>query len=94
MWRHKDAGSEMLNPHKEIVLADIILTTTSEVVESFKQKNNTSKARDHRDVLHQVEFSRVCHDDAHAIRNEKSAVSKACRALRAKYYWAITGHRF
>ena len=68
--------------------AELVLTTISEVHKSFNTKKDGKKALGH---LHQVKYFRVVLDEAHSIRNEKSPVSLACRAIDAKHHWALTG---
>lgn len=42
-------------------------------------------------ILHQLTFRRVVLDEAQHIKNGGSQTSKACRALKAKFRWAISG---
>ena len=42
-------------------------------------------------ALHRIKWYRVILDEAQSIKNYESQTSKACRALSAKYRWAISG---
>jgi SNF2 family DNA or RNA helicase len=44
-----------------------------------------------RGLLHQIHFHRLVLDEAQAIKNPKSAISRACRTLRATHRWLMTG---
>lgn len=74
-----------IKPVREISECDIVLTTYHEVQDSFK------RSKSGKDYLHQVDFLRICLDEAHMIRNEASSTSKSCRALKGLHNWAITG---
>ena len=85
--------------------ADIVLTTYTEVSKSYPKvvippHLITAKAKDawwtkhwgeNKGELHQVKWLRVVLDEAQAIKNHFSHISRACRALEGKFRWAITG---
>lgn len=87
-WRHKNASKNVFNATRALANADIILTTTSEVIDSYNETHGGVKGHG---PLHKTKFFRVCLDEAHVIRNESCAISKACRALDSQRYWAMTG---
>jgi SNF2 family DNA or RNA helicase len=85
--------------------ADVVLTTYYEVAKSYpkaivpaekvsaKQKEDWWREyyEQEKGILHQIKFLRVCLDEAQAIKNRMSHTSMACRALRARHRWCITG---
>lgn len=82
---------------------DIVITSYAEVLKSFPcpsaEQAKRLGLRGLQDLLktqevgplHQVEWYRVCLDEAHAIKNHLSKTSIACQGLQGKYRWALTG---
>ena len=86
---------------------DIVLTTYNEVVKSFaiadendnleltdpveRQKAEREYFEKNKGVLHSTRFLRIVLDEAQIIKNHASQTSRACRALMATHYWAMTG---
>lgn len=42
-------------------------------------------------ILHRAKWHRIVLDEAQAIKNHRAHTSMACRAITAKYHWAISG---
>ena len=90
---------------EELIECDIVLTTYTQVQKSYpkadipaeyttaEQKNELWKKHfeKERGLLHKIEWYRVVLDEAQAIKSHKSLTSMACRALRGKHHWAISG---
>ena len=70
---------------------DVILTTYHEVRNSFNVLDHPDSNARKRSILHRTSFNRVVLDEAQQIKNRDSQISKACRALKSKYRWAISG---
>lgn len=84
---------------------DIVLTTYYEVRNSYPKADvplelQTSEEKsawwkkyfeENKGFLHSVQWRRVVLDEAQAIKNYRSATSLACRALKAKFRWALSG---
>ncbi|QIW99174.1 hypothetical protein AMS68_004692 [Peltaster fructicola] len=68
-----------MNPPKEL--------HTSQQKNEWYEKHFFEKAG----PLHQIKWHRIILDEAHLIKNHLSNTSMACRALRARHYWALTG---
>lgn len=102
---YKASGMKASDPLDMISNNEIVLTTYWEVAASYpddkppvelvdpKQITEWKKENFERNkgTLHKMKFLRVVLDEAHAIKNHRSVTSKACRALEAKHFWAITG---
>lgn len=101
-WRsgHRPISSD---PIKMFMDQDIVLTTYNEVAKSFPKDDIDSDITDPEEkatklkenfeaskgLLHSVRFLRVVLDEGQMIKNHRSHVSKACRALQAKHYWVL-----
>ncbi|KAB2573725.1 SNF2-related protein [Lasiodiplodia theobromae] len=101
------AGSrpETHDPVETISKFDIVLTTYYEVRNSYPKAEvpielQTSEEKNawwkeyfeqHKGHLHSVQWRRVVLDEAQAIKNYRSATSLACRALKSRYRWALSG---
>ncbi|KAH7063453.1 SNF2 family N-terminal domain-containing protein [Macrophomina phaseolina] len=84
---------------------DVVLTTYYEVQRSYPKTvvpldRQTSEEKSawwkeffetHKGDLHKVEWKRVVLDEAQQIKNYRSRTSLACRALKGKYRWALSG---
>ncbi|KAF2772880.1 P-loop containing nucleoside triphosphate hydrolase protein [Teratosphaeria nubilosa] len=85
--------------------ADIVLTTYYEIAKSYPkaivppnlvtagQKDAWWKQHfdENRGIFHRAKFHRIVLDEAQAIKNHRGHTSMACRAVEARYHWAITG---
>lgn len=60
-------------------------------IESPKAKGNQKKKAKHGGTLFSKAYHRIILDEAHTIRNSKSRVFQACRALQSKYRLCLTG---
>lgn len=85
--------------------ADIVLTTYHELARSYPKavvptQLTTASQKEawwkehfdtHKGILHDIKFLRIVLDEAHAIKNHLGHTSMACRAVHARFHWAITG---
>ncbi|KAH9827589.1 SNF2 family N-terminal domain [Teratosphaeria destructans] len=101
------SGSRILSNHviESLEQADVVLTTYYEIAKSYPkavvptnlvtpgQKDAWWKQHydENRGVFHRAKFHRIVLDEAQAIKNHRGHTSMACRAVEAKYHWAITG---
>ena len=101
------AGNRMMSNADEEILSqhDIVLTTYHEIARSYPKATIptnlvTSTQKDawwkthyeqERGLLHRMKFLRIVLDEAQAIKNHKGHTSMACRAVDARFHWAITG---
>ncbi|KAL8856871.1 MAG: hypothetical protein Q9178_006588 [Gyalolechia marmorata] len=95
------AGSRVggIRPQNTLQHADVVITTQSypkfkppkHIVLPEKKRawwdENYEKMRG---ILHEVHWYRVVLDEAQAIKNRDSQTSIGCRALMAKYRWAVS----
>ncbi|KAK8051006.1 hypothetical protein PG993_002391 [Apiospora rasikravindrae] len=58
---------------------------------SSRRKRRDQLPKGHIGVLFKMQFWRVVLDEAHAIKNHASKTSIACRNLKAKHRWALSG---
>ncbi|CAH2094820.1 unnamed protein product [Euphydryas editha] len=74
-------GAARATQPRRLAAADLVLTTYN-ILQRESEKGG---------VLTRVFWRRVILDEAHAVRNHKSATSQAVCALRAARRWALTG---
>lgn len=67
---------------------DVLITTYGTVVSEW---NKLQEKRSYDSVLFGVEYYRVVLDEAHQIKNKATRTSQACRDIKAKRRWALTG---
>ena len=103
-WRagHRINSNDILGMLEE---ADVVLTTYNEVSKSYpkpiipphittalhKDRWWSAFYEENKGPLHSVDFLRIVLDEAQAIKNHRSHTSMACRALKGRFKWAITG---
>ena len=85
--RTKNATGEHLASWKGF--APDVLITTYGVLMTEWNKSQTSNT--YESLLLGTEFYRVVLDEAHQIKNRTSKTSLACRDIRSKRRWAVTG---
>jgi SNF2 family DNA or RNA helicase len=98
------ASSE--TPANLLELSDIVLTSFTEVMNSWPFPNSAEEKADAQKIgedewanshdsrkgeLHKVNWYRVVLDEAQAIKNHKSRTSIACHKLQSTYRWALSG---
>ncbi|EPQ53098.1 hypothetical protein GLOTRDRAFT_131380 [Gloeophyllum trabeum ATCC 11539] len=98
-WARESAkfapGLRVLNHHDSkrtsepriLTNADIVITTYGIV----KSEYNAYEAGELRSALFNVPWLRIILDEAHEIRNRKTAGAEACWELMGKYKWCLTG---
>lgn len=74
-------GAKRESKPKYLSREDVVITTYNIV--SSEHKTNGA--------LFGVKWNRIILDEAHIIRNHKTAISVACSDLRGKYRWVLTG---
>jgi DNA repair protein RAD5 len=67
---------------------DVLITTYGTVVSEW---NKLQEKKSYDSVLFGVEYYRVVLDEAHQIKNKATRTSQACRDIKAKRRWALTG---
>ncbi|KAG2191703.1 hypothetical protein INT47_011364 [Mucor saturninus] len=67
---------------------DVLLTTYGVVMGDWSKVQTNSS---HASPLFGVEFWRVVLDEAHQIKNKSTKTSLACRDIKSKRRWAVTG---
>ncbi|KAI8645409.1 SNF2 family N-terminal domain-containing protein, partial [Parasitella parasitica] len=67
---------------------DVLITTYGTVVAEW---NKIHEKKAYESVLFGVEYWRVVLDEAHQIKNKATRASQACRDIKAKRRWALTG---
>lgn len=82
-WHGKDTREDHMDPLHVLQEADIVLTTTTELRDSFKEGKSG--------CLHQARYFRIVVDEAHGLRNRDTTLFKAACAIDADHHWAITG---
>ncbi|EMC96373.1 hypothetical protein BAUCODRAFT_472676 [Baudoinia panamericana UAMH 10762] len=75
-------GASRTNDPEELAKYDVVLTTYNTAAFDFNAKDR---------ALGATNWFRIVLDEAHAIRNQNTAVSKACVDLAAARRWAVTG---
>jgi SNF2 family DNA or RNA helicase len=71
---------------KETLNKAIIVITTynSTIVPLKKQQQQTN-------LLHEIEWSRIIYDEAHHLRNSKTALFQGARQLKGQIHWLVSG---
>ncbi|KAL9541494.1 hypothetical protein MBANPS3_009095 [Mucor bainieri] len=69
---------------------DVLITTYGTIMSEWN-KMEDKKAHDESSVIFGVEYWRVVLDEAHQIKNKATRTSQACRDIKAKRRWALTG---
>lgn len=67
---------------------DVLITTYGTIVSEW---NKTQERKLYESVIFDVEYWRVVLDEAHQIKNKATRTSQACRDIKAKRRWALTG---
>ncbi|KAK4518092.1 uncharacterized protein ATC70_001443 [Mucor velutinosus] len=67
---------------------DVLITTYGTIVSEW---NKTQEKKSHDSVIFSISYWRVVLDEAHQIKNKATRTSQACRDIRAKRRWALTG---
>lgn len=67
---------------------DVLITTYGVVMSDWSKVQSNST---HASPLFGVEFWRVVLDEAHQIKNKTTKTSQACRDIKSKRRWAVTG---
>jgi len=71
---------------KETLNKAIIVITTynSTIIPLKKQQQQTN-------LLHEIEWSRIIYDEAHHLRNSKTALFQGARQLKGQIHWLVSG---
>ncbi|KAL7334471.1 DNA helicase rad5 [Mucor circinelloides] len=67
---------------------DVLITTYGTVVSEW---GKTQDKKTYDSVIFNIEYWRVILDEAHQIKNKATRTSQACRDIKAKRRWALTG---
>ncbi|CEP09742.1 hypothetical protein [Parasitella parasitica] len=67
---------------------DVLITTYGTILAEW---NKIQEKKEYESVLFGVEYWRVVLDEAHQIKNKATRTSQACRDIKAKRRWALTG---
>lgn len=67
---------------------DVLITTYGTIMSEW---NKMQEKKLHDSVIFSVEYWRVVLDEAHQIKNKVTRTSQACRDIKAKRRWALTG---
>lgn len=78
------------NPHY-LASYDIVLTTYSTMASEFTKQQRESLTNTYMSPLQEVSWHRVVLDEAHSIKERRTAANKAARELRAERRWCLTG---
>ncbi|KAK0947382.1 hypothetical protein LTR29_001338 [Friedmanniomyces endolithicus] len=106
-WVRNHAGHRLTSGDNisEMENYDVVLTTYNEILSSYPSTKIppelvTAKQKEawwsdffekEKGDFHRVRWLRVVLDEAQAIKNHLSTTSKACRALSARFHWAVSG---
>ncbi|GAN03178.1 DNA repair protein rad-5 [Mucor ambiguus] len=67
---------------------DVLITTYGTIMSEW---NKVQERKSHESIIFSVEYWRVVLDEAHQIKNKATRTSQACRDIKAKRRWALTG---
>ncbi|KAL5338555.1 SNF2 family N-terminal domain-containing protein [Aspergillus crustosus] len=102
---HAQTRIETMNVVESLQKFSVIITTYDEVRRSYPTFSPKKEIADEDDLwdqwmkeyddrvgpLHQINFLRIVLDEAHIIKNRKSSVSLAVRALTGRHKWVLSG---